>query len=93
MTIVIESALKALVGPMSIVISVGPNLIGSTPSIDSTSRNSPLDMNFRRFDAEYKCPCRASNSESSTLPLFLSAEGILLAYESSSFHQLLDPRL
>ena len=76
MKMVTASALKALVPPMSIVISVGPSSIGLTPRIASISNDSPLDMNERRFVADpVRCPCSASSSESSTLPLCLSAEG------------------
>ncbi len=94
MVMVIASALKALVAPISTIISLGPSSIGLTPRIASTSRYSPFDMKERRLDADpVKWPCRANNSESSTRPLCLSFEGMESEYEFRFRHQLLDPRL
>ena len=94
MTIVMASALNALVPPMSMIISVGPRSIGLTPTIASTSSERPLDKNERMLDAEpIRCPCSARSSESSTLPLCLSADGTESEYEFRLRHQLLELRL
>ena len=79
---------------MSMVISVGPKLTGSTPKMDSASRYSPFEKNDFKSDAEpTKWLFKAKISESSTCPLLYSELGMLSEYVRRFRHQLLDERL
>ena len=88
------SELNALVWPMSMVISVGPKLTGSTPKMDSASRYSPFEKNDFKSEAEpTKWLFKAKISESSTCPLLYSELCMLSEYVRRFRHQLLDERL